>query len=192
MISKEWIIDMIDLKIPKERIGVLIGEEGKVKSKIEEKSDAKLEIDSETGLVQIDVEEIEDPLMPMQVEDVVKAIGRGFNPNKALKILDKDVYFELIDIRDYVGKNSNAVHRVSGRVIGKNGRSREIIEELSETYVSVYGNTIGIIGGSVEISVAKRAIEMLLQGSEHSTVYSFLEKSRSEVKKAKSGFYIRS
>ncbi|MFO7792988.1 MAG: KH domain-containing protein [Candidatus Saliniplasma sp.] len=181
---------MIDIKIPKERIGVLIGENGEVKSEIEERSGAELEIDSKTGLVEIDVEDIDDPLMPMQVEDVIKAIGRGFNPNKALKIFDKDVYFELLDMRDYVGKNANAVHRISGRVIGKNGRSREIIEELTKTYVSVYGNTIGIIGGSVEISIAKRAIEMLLDGSEHSSVFSFLEKSRADIKKARSGFYI--
>ncbi len=191
MRSKEKVIDMVDIKIPKERIGVLIGENGKTKNKIEEISGAELDIDSRTGVVDIDVEDTDDPLMPMKVEDVVKAIGRGFNPKKALKILDKDVYFELLDIRDYVGKSPNAVHRISGRVIGKNGRSREIIEELSETYISVYGNTIGIIGGSVELSIAKRAIEMLLDGSEHSTVYSFLEKSRSDIKVAGSGFYIK-
>jgi len=181
---------MLEIKIPKDRIGVLIGENGKTKNKLEEKSNAKLDIDSRTGVVDIDVEDIDDPLMPMKVEDVVKAIGRGFNPKKALKILDKDVYFELLDMRDYVGKSPNAVHRISGRVIGKNGRSREIIEELSETHISVYGNTIGIIGGSVEISIAKRAIEMLLEGSEHSTVYGFLEKSRAEIKRARSGFYM--
>lgn len=190
MKSKENVIDMLDIKIPKERIGVLIGENGEVKSKIEERSGAELEIDSKTGLVEIDVEDIDDPLMPMQIEDVIKAIGRGFNPKKALKILNKDVYFELLDMRDYVGKNANAVKRISGRVIGKNGRSRELIEELTKTYVSVYGNTIGIIGGSVEISIAKRAIEMLLDGSEHSTVFSFLEKSRRDIKMARSGFYI--
>lgn len=184
-------IEMLDIKIPKERIGVLIGEDGKTKSKIEKESGAELEIDSETGVVEIDVSDIDDPLMPMQVEDVIKAIGRGFNPKKALKILDKDVYFELLDMRDYVGKSPNAVHRISGRVIGKNGRSREIIEELTETHVSVYGNTIGIIGGSVEVGIAKRAIEMLLTGSEHSTVYSFLERSRSEIKMARSGFYVQ-
>lgn len=183
-------IEMLDIKIPKDRVGVLIGEEGKTKEKIEKKSGAELEIDSESGVVEIDVTDIDDPLIPMKIEDVIKAIGRGFNPKKALKILDKDVYFELLDMRDYVGKSSNAVHRISGRVIGKNGRSREIIEELTETHVSVYGNTIGIIGGSVEIGIAKRAIEMLLTGSEHSTVYSFLERNRSEIKMARSGFYI--
>lgn len=89
-----------------------------------------------------------------------------------------------------MGKSSNAVRRMRGRVIGKDGRSRELIEELSEAYVSVYGNTIGIIGGSTELNIAKRAVEMLLDGSEHATVYSFLENSRTEIKKARSGFRI--
>lgn len=181
---------MPDIKIPKERIGVLIGEGGKIKEEIEEESGAELNINSKTGLVKIDVSDIDDPVRSMKVEDVVKAIGRGFNPKKAIHILRDEIYFELIDIRDYVGKNANAVRRMRGRVIGKDGRSRELIEELSETYVSIYGNTIGIIGGSTELSIARKAIEMLLEGSEHATVYSYLEGSRDEIKKARSGFYV--
>ena len=37
------------VKIPKERIGVLIGKGGKVKQQIEERCGVKIEIDSETG-----------------------------------------------------------------------------------------------------------------------------------------------
>src|ERR671919_613602 len=37
------------VKIPKERIGVLIGKSGKVKQQIEERCGVKIEIDSETG-----------------------------------------------------------------------------------------------------------------------------------------------
>lgn len=182
---------MPSIKIPKERIGVLIGKNGEVRKKIEEETDAVLDIDSKTGEVDIDVSDVEDPILRLKIEDVVKAIGRGFNPNKALKILDDEIYFELLDIRNFVGKNTNAVQRMRGRVIGQNGRSRELIEELSEAYISVYGNTVGIIGTEVSLRVARRAVEMLLEGSEHSTVYQFLENSRPDIKREKSGFELK-
>ncbi len=181
---------MPSMKIPKKRIGVLIGKNGSVKEKIEEESGAELEIDSKNGEVDIDVRDIEDPILSLKVEDVVKAIGRGFNPEKAIEILRDGVDFALLDIRDWVGKNTNAVHRMRGRVIGKNGRTRELIEELTETYVSVMGNTVGIIGPSFQANIARRAVEMLLEGREHATVYKYLEDNREKIKLEQSGFHL--
>ncbi len=181
---------MPSIKIPKNRIGVLIGKDGEVKEKIEEKSGAKLDIDSNSGQVDIDVRDIEDPILSLKVEDVVKAIGRGFNPEKSMEILNDNIDLDLIDIRDWVGKNTNAVRRMRGRLIGRNGRTRELIEELSETYVSVKGNTVGIIGQAFKIQVARRAIEMILEGKEHATVYKYLEGKREDIKIRDSGFRI--
>ncbi len=108
---------MPSIKIPKNRIGVLIGKNGETKKKIEEKSGATLDIDSNSGQVEIDTREIEDPILSLKVEDVVKAVGRGFNPEKALEILRDEVDFVLIDIRAWVGKSKNAVRMMRGRVI---------------------------------------------------------------------------
>ncbi|MBS3817733.1 MAG: RNA-processing protein [Candidatus Thermoplasmatota archaeon] len=181
---------MPSIKIPENRIGVLIGENGSVKKEIEEKSGAELEIDSNTGRVEIDVRDVEDPILSMKVEDVVKAIGRGFNPKKAMNILEDNIDFVLLDIRDWVGKNKNAVRRMRGRIIGRDGRTRELIEELSETYVSIKGNTVGIIGSPFEVNIARRAVEMLLEGREHATVYKYLEGKREDIKLERSGFKI--
>ncbi len=182
---------MPSIKIPENRIGVLIGKDGRVKKKIEEESGAELEIDSQTGRVDIDVRDIDDPILSLKVEDVIKAIGRGFNPDKAIEILNDNIDLDLIDIRDWVGKNSNAVKRMRGRVIGRNGRTRELIEELSETHVSVKGNTVGIIGSSFKLKIARRAVEMLLEGREHATVYNYLEGKREDIKLENSGFHVR-
>jgi len=181
---------MPNIKIPKNRIGVLIGKNGEVKKEIEEKSGAKLDINSNSGLVEIDTNDIDDPLLSLKVEDVIKAVGRGFNPEKAMDILKDDIDFVLIDIRDWVGKSKNAVQRMRGRVIGRDGKTRELIEELSETYVSVKGNTVGIIGRHFQVDIARRAVEMLLEGREHATIYKFLENKREDIKLQKSGFHI--
>ena len=41
------------IRIPEDRIGVLIGKSGKIKSKIEETCSVKLDIDSKNGEVQV-------------------------------------------------------------------------------------------------------------------------------------------
>ena len=42
--------------------------------------------------------------MMMKVPDVIKAIGRGMNPNKAISLLNDDMLFELIELKSFVGK----------------------------------------------------------------------------------------
>jgi ribosomal RNA assembly protein len=109
---------------------------------------------------------------------MVKAIGRGFSPERAFRLINDDIYFTLLDIRDFVGKSQKHVRRVRSRIIGTKGRTRELIEELTGVSVSIYGNTVAIIGDSEELASAVSAVEMLLSGSEHSAVYAFLEKRK--------------
>ncbi len=180
---------MTKLRLPKDRIGVLIGEKGETKSLIEKRSGCKLDIDSDTGEVDVDTSEMDDPLLELKILDVVKAIGRGFSPEKALKILNDDYFFEIIDIKRYVGRSSKAVKRMKGRVIGREGRTRQLIEELSESHVAIYGHTVCIIGPPTEMAVAKKAVQMILEGSEHGAVYSYLESKRPEIKRDKLGFF---
>ena len=84
-------------------------------------------------------------------------------------------------MKDIAGKNKNTMERLKGRVIGTGGKSREEIERLTDTYISVYGKTIGIIGEVEHVSLARDAVAMLLQGSMHKTVYQYLEKKKKEI-----------
>ncbi len=176
------------VKIPKERVGVLIGKGGETKARIEQRSGVRLTIDSEEGDVEIDHTNAKDPSMALAVLDVVTAIGRGFSEEKAMKLLEDGYFFSVMDIRDYVGKKLEHVERMRARVIGTHGRAREIIEELTGAYVSVYGNTVAVIGDALQVDVAGRALDMLLSGSEHSAVYKFLEGRRAQIKADGMGF----
>lgn len=176
------------VKIPTERVGVLIGPKGSVKSRIEKLAGVKLTIDSDEGDVVIDSTHAEDPAMGMAVSNVVTAIGRGFAPQKAIKLLEDEYFLELLDIRDYVGKKREHVMRMRSRLIGTRGKARGIVEELTGAYVSVYGNTVGIIGDSIQVDVARRAVEMILKGSEHAAVYHFLEGRSARLKVERMGF----
>lgn len=166
------------VKIPRDRIAVLVGNDGETKEAIEEHG-VDLDIDSQTGDVAI---RSDDAVVELDAQSVVRAIGRGFSPQHALRLFKEDYYFELLDMRDYVGKKSKDVHRIAGRVIGKNGRSRRIIEDLADVFLSVYGTTVGIIGQPRSLDAAMEAVRMLLNGANHSTVYHFLEQERKRMK----------
>jgi ribosomal RNA assembly protein len=171
----------LDIKIPEERIGVLVGPGGSMKHLIEEKTKTTLEIDSETGTVSI--ASADDPLQALRVMDLVRAIGRGFSPERALPILDDEMLMlDVLDLSKMVG-TKNDMARIKGRVIGKDGKSREIMERLSGARLSVYGKTVALLGYPEQIKIARTAVEMLLDGAPHGNVYSFLEKKHQELAK---------
>ena len=165
-----------ELKIPEERVAILIGKEGNTKKEIEEATKCKLDILKE-GDVTISSD---DALLLYTTREIVKAIARGFNPKTALLLLKQDYTLDIIDLKEIAGKSKNTMERLKGRVIGKEGKSREEIERLTDTYMSVYGKTISLIGETGMVNLARRAVSMLLQGSMHKTVYHFLEKKRKE------------
>ena len=170
-----------ELKIPLARVAVVIGSQGKVKKEIEESTNTHLQIDSAEGDVFITGD---DALGLYTAREVISAIGRGFNPELAKLLLKQDYASESIDITDYAKTKSHEI-RVRGRVIGAEGKARKVLEELADCHMSVYGKTITIIGEIERVPACRKAVEKLLSGSQHSTVYRWLEKQRREIRKKK-------
>lgn len=169
-----------ELKIPLNRVAVLIGKSGSVKKEIESITKTSLDIDSKEGEVIVTGE---DALGMFSAREVIKAIGRGFNPDFAQQLLKGDYVLEIVDVSEYTGKSKNKMLRMKGRVIGSEGKSRKMIEKLTETYISVFGKTIGIIGKAENVYMAKKAVDSLLSGSPHSNVYRWLERQRVKLKR---------
>ncbi|MDD1773895.1 MAG: KH domain-containing protein [Methanobacterium sp.] len=171
------------LKIPRERVGVVIGKGGISKDEIEKLTKTKIEIDSETGSVSINpTEDMDDPLSVWKARYMVKAIGRGFNPEIAMKLISDDVMLDIINLPDYVGKSKKAILRQKGRIIGKEGKTRDIITDMTDVHISIYGKTVALIGNFEHIQVAREAVDMILHGARHKTVYAFLEKKGRDLK----------
>jgi len=175
------------VKVPKDRIGALIGPEGRVKENIERKLSVELGIDSESGDVTITLNpDAEDPSILFRAKEVVTAVGRGFSPDRAFRLLqDEDAVLQVIDLRESLGRSVSDIQRLKGRIIGKEGKTRRIIEELTEVDVSVHGHTVSLIGNLDQVEIAREAIQMILRGSQHATVYRFLHRKRRELKKKK-------
>ena len=180
MLKVIHMLEIGNIKVPFARIGVLIGKEGTVKAKIEEEGKAKLDIDSENAIVT--VYQKNDPLKALMALNVVQAIARGFNPEKAMLLFDDSVQLIVISIKEFVNKDAKRIKEIRGRLIGKEGHTREIIEELTGTYISISGNTVSILGDFISIQYAREAVNMILQGRKHKTVYSYLEKNVGELK----------
>ena len=171
------------LKIPRERVGVVIGKSGITKDEIENLTKTEIIVDSEAGTVAISpTEETEDPLSVWKARYIVKAIGRGFNPEVSVKLMGDETILEIINLPDYVGKSKKAILRQKARIIGKDGRTKDIITDMTGVDISIYGKTVAIIGDMEQIHIAKEAVEMILNGVRHKTVYAFLERKTRDMK----------
>jgi len=141
-------------------------------------------VNSKVGDVELTLTSNEsDPSVLFRARDIVLAIGRGFSPEKAFKLFEEEMCFGIIDLRDYVGKSQANILRVKGRIIGRKGKTRKIIEELTGTSISIYGDTVSIIGELEPFEVAKDAVELLIRGSLHKSVYRFLQWKWGDLKK---------
>lgn len=161
---------MRELKVPKARVAVLIGEKGKTKKLLEKTLKIKLEISRE-GDVIIGGNELDAYLS----ERIIKAIGRGFTPEKALSLTDEGNSLEIVEIKSFSGKSKKKLMRIKARVIGTGGKARKLLEILTNTKIVVYGKTVSILGGIEDVDLARAAVEKLLGGAPHGNVYKFIE-----------------
>ncbi|MHA2387873.1 MAG: KH domain-containing protein [Candidatus Hodarchaeales archaeon] len=167
------------IKIPRSRIGVLIGKKGETKAEIESLAGVNVQVNSDDGsIVIVSNENTIDPTYVWKARDIIKAIGRGFNADKAFYLIDDSIFLETIHLEG----SKNNIKRLKSRLIGEKGKARNMIESGTDTYISIFGSQISIIGDIEEIRSAKEAIDMLIRGSKHGTVYRLLEQKRFKLK----------
>ena len=167
-----------DLKVPRERVAVLIGKDGETKKMLEGVTKTKISVDSKEGDVRLSGT---DAINLYGAREVIQAIGRGFSPEHALLLMRQENGFDILNLKDYA-KNDNDMIRLRGRVIGEEGKSRRVIEELTGVHVSVYGKTVALIGDLEGIPIARRAVEAILGGSRHASVFRWLEDQRRKLR----------
>ena len=163
------------VRIPAERVKILLGKEGQTRKLIERKCRVKLKVNSE-GEVNIGGESTE----VFFAKDVIIAIGRGFNPGKALKLTKPEYQFFLFHLKDYLSTDK-AMTRIKGRIIGEDGKMKKEIESATESDLSIYGNTVGMISKLDSIGYAQDAVGMLINGAKHASVYNYLRRAKRRI-----------
>jgi len=176
-----------EIKIPNDRIGAIIGKNGTTRKYLEKRLKVSLEVDSQSGLIEMTNEE--EAIHEIRAMEVIKAIGRGFSPERSLKLLeDDDMILDLIDLSD-IADTPEKLARIRGRIIGREGKAREQMENMTGAEISVYGKTVAIIGMPDQTNDAHTAISMLINGSEHTTVFNYLDRKRKEAKADMMSYY---
>ena len=136
---------MQEVKIAGSRMGVLIGKGGATKKELETKTHTTITIDSKEGIVKVEgTEEHTIPLL--RAVEIINAINRGFSPERAFEMIeDEDLLLEVIDLAG-MADSPRQLDRLRGRIIGKDGRAREQIEDMTDVEISVFGKTVALIG----------------------------------------------
>lgn len=166
------------IRIPLERVAVLIGRSGDTKSGIESSCMVTLDVDSDTGEVVIRNTDDLHIVGAFKAAEIITAIGRGFSPHNAMSLLEGENTLHVVDLSSFGAKSKNQMERIRARLIGNKGKARRNIENLSHTRISIYGRTVSIIGSTKNLKLAADAISSLSAGSMHGAVYARLESAR--------------
>jgi ribosomal RNA assembly protein len=105
--------------------------------------------------------------------EVLSAFNRGFSEEDALLLFNQDYEFLTINIKDYAN-SKNRIIQLKGRVIGRNGKIKELIESRTNTKICIFGKTISIIGEYESVDKAARIINAILEGKQFSTAFKLL------------------
>jgi ribosomal RNA assembly protein len=116
--------------------------------------------------------------MVMKAREVVTAIGRGFPPETAFRLIDEDAELHVISLE---GESLKKRKRLFGRVIGRDGGCRKRIENDTGASLAIYGKTLSIIGEQDQVGPAQDAVEELLSGKTHAHAYKKMHIKRAKM-----------
>jgi len=159
------------------RIPVFIGKSGIEKKKFEQKFNCKIDVDSKSGRVVI---EGDDSVSRFVLTNIISAINYGHNPENAIKLEDENYVIDVIDVKTII-KQHDRLKSVMGRIIGREGSTRKVIEEVTKCNVSVKDNYVSVIGPYENILLVHEALNMLIKGASHKSFYSYLERNKSNI-----------
>lgn len=114
------------------------------------------------------------PINEYEAQQILEAFDFGFELKDALQLTNENFIFRKLNIKDFTRRKD--LNEVRGRIIGKEGKTKRTIENISDVAVVVHEKEIGIIGYADSIEEATQGITNLIRGSKQGNVYGFLER----------------
>lgn len=142
---------------------------------IERKSGVKIGF-LKDGKVSVKGKEVDE----FVVEKIISAIDFGFDKEDALLLLNGDFVLEFIDVKEHTRRKN--LKDVRARIIGKKGKAKNTIQELTGGVVAVNENTVGLIVDSTHLNSAVQAIILIIQGAKHGNAFAYLERQNNYLK----------
>ncbi|MBT3405447.1 hypothetical protein HN832_01150 [archaeon] len=109
-------------------------------------------------------------------EKVIDALNFGFPYSAAMTIKTEETTFEIINIKDYTKRKD--LESIRARIIGKAGKTLSTLSQLSEGFLELKDNEVGVIGPPENIPNVTKAIISIIKGSKQSNVYAYLERNK--------------
>ncbi len=113
------------------------------------------------------------------VKNAIMAFNRGFDPKTSLLLLDDNYDLSIMNIGDYANSQKRQIE-LMGRVIGSRGMIKKRLSMATSCYIKISGKTISIIGAYENIELAVSAVEMLLNGAKHDSVFLLIDRRKLE------------
>lgn len=144
-------------------------------SKIEEERNIEIEIFEQEELCKITSD---DSILELNAEKAIEAYNIGFSPEESMELFQVGKELHVINLKKLC-RNRKRINEQKGRVIGCNGRTKEIIQELTDTNIVLNGNKIGIVGDVMDVNFSANVITELIDGVPRSRIYKKMEKYKS-------------
>ncbi len=147
------------------------------KNKLENKLNAKITLKDKTLEIETDT------LNEFEAQRVFDAMNLGFSADDSLMVLEEEISFVQINMKDYA--NTKNLEVVRSRVIGTHGKTKSTIEEITKCKIKVSDNIIGIIGSGEVIETAITALTNIIRGTKQANAYRYLERINTQKKEEK-------
>ncbi len=144
-----------------------------IKNRIEKTLNCKIKIKNDLIEISGNVFDV------LKAKKILNAFNNCFEIEDCIKLIDENYDLIEINVKEY-SKKASRQKELIGRVIGTKGKVKNIIEEYTQTKILIKDKDkkIFILGKLENIEIAKNAIEMILEGKKHSTVFNYLDKTK--------------